>query len=60
MEIGCAASLCWFLIPGNGKRAIQCANSGDVKGLSKAINGGWNGLDDRIKKTNLILQAAAQ
>ena len=55
MEIGCAASLCWFLMPGNGKRAVQCANSGDVKGLSKAINGGWNGLDDRIKKTNLIL-----
>lgn len=60
IEIGCAASLCWFMMPGNGKRAIQCANAGDVKGLSRAINGGFNGLSDRIKKTEQLLQIANQ
>lgn len=54
LEIGCAASLCWFMLPGNGKRAIAAANAGDVKALSKAINGGYNGLEDRIKLTNKI------
>ena len=54
LEIGCAASLCWFMLPGNGKRAIAAANAGDIKALSKAINGGYNGLEDRIKLTNKI------
>ena len=58
LEIGCAASLCWFMMPGNGKRAISAANAGDVRALSKAINGGYNGLQDRIQKTNQILQLA--
>ena len=60
IEIGCAASLCWFLMPGNGKRAVQCANSGDVRGLSKAINGGWNGLAERESFTEKILKLASQ
>lgn len=58
LEIGCAASLCWFMMPGNGKRAIKCANNGDVVGLSKAINGGYNGLEERKKYTQMILQYA--
>ena len=58
LEIGCAASLAWFMMPGNGQRAIKCANSGDVVGLSKAINGGTNGLIEREKYTQLILQNA--
>lgn len=58
LEIGCAASLCWFFIPGNGRRAVDCANKGDVIGLSKAINGGYNGLEERKKYTALILQYA--
>ena len=41
-------------MPGNGKRAIKCANNGDVVGLSKAINGGYNGLQDRINNTKKI------
>ena len=57
LEIGCAASLCWFMLPGNGKRAIAAANAGDVRGLTKAINGGYNGLQDRIDKTNKIFRA---
>jgi len=58
LEIGCAASLCWFMMPGNGKNAIKCANNGDVVGLSKAINGGYNGLAERKKYTEMILQYA--
>ena len=54
LEIGCAASLCWFMLPGNGKRAIAAANAGDVKALTKAINGGYNGLQDRINNTKKI------
>jgi len=57
LEIGCAASLCWFMLPGNGKRAIAAANAGDIRGLTKAINGGYNGLQDRINKTNKIFKA---
>ena len=56
LNIGCAASLGWFTLEGNGKRAVAAANRGDVKRLSKAINGGDNGLDDRIKITNNLLK----
>lgn len=52
--IGCAASLAWFLLSGNGKRAVQCANNGDVNGLSKAINGGWNSIEHRREYTQKI------
>lgn len=52
--IGCAASLAWFALPGNGKRAVICANNGDVDGLSKAINGGWNGIEARREYTKKI------
>ena len=56
LVIGCAASLGWFALPGNGKRAVQCANNGDVDGLSKAINGGWNGIEHRREYTRKIFQ----
>ena len=59
LEIGCAASLCWFLIPGNGKRAVQYANAGDINGLTKMINGGYNGLSDRTKITESLLRLAS-
>jgi predicted chitinase len=36
----------------NGKRAIEASNKYDVKGVTYAINGGYNGLDDRIRRTN--------
>lgn len=52
--IGCAASLAWFGLPGNGRRAVECANAGDVDGLSKAINGGWNGIAKRREYTQKI------
>jgi len=57
LEIGCAASLCWFMLSGNGKRAIAAANAGDVRELTKAINGSYNGLQDRVNNTNKIFKA---
>lgn len=54
LVVGCAASLAWFLLPGNGKRAIACANNGDVVGLTKAINGSTNGLEERKRNTQKI------
>ena len=60
LEIGCAASLCWFMIPGNGRLGISAANSGDIRTLTKAINGGYNGLKDRIECTKKIIGAATK
>lgn len=57
IEIGCAASLAWFMLPGNGK-AIQFANGCNIKGLTKKINGGYTGLQDRINHTQKIFEAA--
>ena len=49
--IGSLLSIGWFTLPGNGKRAVEAANRGDVRTCSKAINGGYNGLEDRQKRT---------
>ena len=46
---GAAQSACWFWESNNLNRF---ADVGDIKGLTKAINGGYIGLDDRIKHYN--------
>lgn len=43
---GAAQSACWFWERNNLNRF---ADAGDIKGLTKAINGGFIGLEDRIK-----------
>ena len=43
---GAAQSACWFWETNNLNRF---ADAGDIKGLTKAINGGFIGLEDRIK-----------
>jgi putative chitinase len=42
---GAAQSACWYWETNNLNRF---ADTGDVKGLTKAINGGYNGLQERI------------
>lgn len=42
---GAAQSACWFWESNN---LNKFADSGDIKGLTKAINGGYIGLEDRI------------
>jgi len=42
---GAAQSACWFWETNNLNRY---ADSGDIKGLTKVINGGYIGLEDRI------------
>ena len=43
---GAAQSACWFWETNNLNRF---ADSGDIKGLTRAINGGYIGLEDRIR-----------
>ena len=43
---GAAQSACWFWEQNNLNRF---ADTGDIKGLTKAINGGYIGLEDREK-----------
>ena len=49
---GAAQSACWFWETNNLNRF---ADVGDIKGLTRAINGGYIGLDDRIKHYNHAL-----
>ncbi len=50
---GAAQSACWFWETNNLNRF---ADVGDIKGLTKAINGGFIGLEDRIKHYNHALE----
>lgn len=43
---GAVQSACWFWETNNLNRF---ADTGDIKGLTKAINGGYLGLEDRVK-----------
>jgi len=49
---GAAQSACWFWEQNNLNRF---ADANDVRGLTKAINGGFIGLEDRIKHTEHAL-----
>jgi putative chitinase len=49
---GAAQSACWFWETNNLNRF---ADKDDIKGLTKAINGGYIGLEDRIKHYNHAL-----
>ena len=49
---GAAQSACWFWEQNNLNRF---ADANDTKGLTKAINGGYIGLDDRISHTEHAL-----
>jgi putative chitinase len=49
---GAAQSACWFW---EQNRLNRFADANDVKGLTRAINGGFIGLEDRIKHTNHAL-----
>lgn len=44
---GAVQSACWFWETNN---LNNFADSGDIKSLTKAINGGFNGLDDRVAR----------
>ena len=43
---GAVQSACWFLESNNLNRF---ADAGDIKGLTRAINGGYIGLEDRVR-----------
>jgi putative chitinase len=49
---GASQSACWFWETNNLNRF---ADKGDIKGLTRAINGGFIGLEDRIKHYNHAL-----
>jgi len=50
---GAVQSACWFWEVNN---LNKFADNNDIKGLTKAINGGYIGLDDRIKHYNHALK----
>jgi putative chitinase len=43
---GAVQSACWFW---ETKNLNKYADKGDLKGMTRVINGGYNGLEDRIK-----------
>ena len=53
--IGSLLSIGWLSATDGGKKAIAASNNYDVKGTTYAINGGYNGLNDRIKRSNDLL-----
>lgn len=57
--IGSLLSIGWLATTNNGRRAIASANNYDIRGTTYAINGGYNGLEDRIKRTNKLLNDLA-
>jgi putative chitinase len=50
---GAAQSACWFWETNNLNKFVD---ANDIRGLTRAINGGYNGLDDRIKHTQHALE----
>ena len=54
-EIGSLLTIGWLAVTKNGKRAIAESNNYNVEALTRAINGGNNGLQDRIRRTNDLL-----
>lgn len=50
---GAVKSACWFW---KINRLNRYADKGDIAGLTKAINGGYNGLDDRVEKYKKVLK----
>ena len=55
-EIGSLLSIGWLAVTDNGRRAIAESNNYNIENLTKAINGGYNGLSDRIRRTNELLK----
>ena len=58
-RIGSLMSIGWLLTTENGKRAIEAANNHDIRSLTKAINGGYNGLASRTAITQSLLSNRA-
>jgi len=54
---GATQSACWYWETNNLNRF---ADVGDIKGLTKSINGGYNGLDDRTNHYNHALQVLGE
>lgn len=55
-RIGSLLSLGWLATTDNGRRAIAESNNYNISALTRAINGGQNGIEDRIRRTNDLLK----
>ena len=55
-RIGSLLSLGWLATTDNGRRAIAESNNYNISALTRAINGGQNGIKDRIRRTNDLLK----
>jgi putative chitinase len=50
---GAMTSACWFW---DLNALNTLADTGNIKEMTKKINGGYNGLEDRLNKYNMILE----
>lgn len=57
--VGSLLTFGWLLTTRNGELAINACNNYNIEKATKAINGGYNGLEDRINKTNSLLAQLA-
>jgi predicted chitinase len=55
-EIGSLLTIGWLAVTENGRKAIAESNNYNIEALTRAINGGYNGLNDRIRRTNELLK----
>ena len=54
-RIGSLLSIGWLATTNNGRKAIKESNNYNIAALTKAINGGNKGLEDRIRRTTDLL-----
>jgi putative chitinase len=54
---GAVESACWFW---NTNKLNQYADSGDIETMTRRINGGTNGLEDRVAKCKLAQQVLGE
>jgi predicted chitinase len=57
LMLAVAGTMGWVMLK---PRAVSAANSGDVKALTRAVNGGLNGLATRLEYTRRIYNACAK
>lgn len=59
-RIGSLMTIGWLTVTAQGREAVAAMNRYDTKAATKSINGGYNGLDNRIKIVSRLLKEAGR